>query len=503
MSNLGFFHERLLEVRAAIWKAKGNAGKCMELSLKAVQVAERAHDPSLLARCHNNVALVYSDNRDMITALSHFVAAYRASVKSQDVQLQATCKYHIGVAIAVLGDAVDIPQNCRLDPTRYDATSSNEETVAEVADATQTKTNARDCFIETESHLGNGRGKDAPLSILAQGCRGEAEYYGGDFHTAEAEFSIALQQLKEFLFVVKSKNGADVSAATTKSPESSNHKRKMRELDVIQGFLLSYVGCIQLVEGKFDLAESSHQADLTLALDNEDIYAQQRATRNLAMVYNATQRYAEAIPLWKDSIEIAMVMQSQLDLLMSYSGLGTALKEIRMTSETAAENSPELLEMNPLDIFLRQRALAIDLGDKHQQILAQQHIVNVFESPLAATDAIEQRLSECDMLVRLCEQYSNVQYRADAYRALANALTAQVERLSSRGPRFLEAVKVLTQKRNAVCEKYQETTTMLTKAAVLLFNKSDPNDEEIAAGPSAVDKHARQPYMRLEILQRP
>lgn len=478
----------------------------MQLSLEAVQCAKLAHDPSLLSRCHNNVALLYFENRDATTALTHFIAAYRASVDAQDVQLQATNKYHIGVAIAVLGDAVDIPQSCRLDPTRYDAVSAatlDEETEADVANAVQANTNARDCFIETESHLGNAQNKDAPLSILAQGCRGEAEYYGGEFHTAEAEFSIALHQLKEFLFAINSKNGADTSATATKSPEASTYKRKMRELDVIQGFLLSYVGCTQLVEGKFDLAESSHQADLALALESEDIYAQQRATRNLAMVYNATQRYEEAVPLWRDSIEIAMVMQSQLDLLMSYSGLGTALKELRMTSEIVVEHSPELLEMNPLDIFLRQRALAIDLGDRHQQILAQQHIVNVYESPLAAADAIEQRLSECDMLVRLCEQYSNVQYRADAYRALANALTKQVERLSARGPRFAEAVKVLTQKRNAVCEKYQEATTMLTKAAVLLFNNSDPNTEEVAAGPSAVDKHARQPYIRLEILQRP
>lgn len=475
--------------------------------MEAVQCAERAQDPSLLARCHNNVALLHFENRDVTTALPHFVAAYRASVDAQDIHLQATSKYHIGVAIAVLGDAVDIPQSCRLDPTRYDAVSAatlNEEAEAEVvADAAQANTSARDCFIETESHLASAQDKDAPLSVLAQGCRGEAEYYGGEFHTAEAEFSIALHQLKEFLFVLNSKVGADTSVAAKKSPEANIHKRKMRELDVIQGFLLSYVGCTQLVEGKFDLAESSHQADLALALESEDIHAQQRATRNLAMVYNATQRYEEAVPLWRDSIEIATVMQSQLDLLMSYSGLGTALKELRMTSETAAEHSPELLEMNPLDIFLRQRALAVDLGDRHQQILAQQHIVNVYESPLAAADAIEQRLSECDMLVRLCEQYSNVQYRADAYRALANALTAQVERLSARGPRFAEAVKVLTQKRNVVCEKYQEANTMLTKAAVLLFNNSDPNAEEVAAGPSAVDKHVRQPFMRLEILQRP
>ncbi|KAF1329335.1 hypothetical protein FI667_g6062, partial [Globisporangium splendens] len=202
------------------------------------------------------------------------------------------------------------------------------------------------------------------------------------------------------------------------------------------------MGCTQLVEGKFELAEESHQCDLEMTLKHEDIHAQLRAMRNLALVYNSTQRYHEAIPLWREALEIASVLQSKTDQMMAYSGLGIAMKELRITDQKGEfKELLDIKENNPLHIFPRQRALAIELSDKKQQIIAQRHIVSTYESPDSSLD-IEQRLAECDTLVRLCEQYENLQYRGDAYRSLANALTAQLARLSVRGARFAEAVNV-------------------------------------------------------------
>lgn len=350
-------------------------------------------------------------------------------------------------------------------------------------------TSAKDCFMQSENLATALPEQDHALTFLAHGCRGESEYYAGEFHTAEAEFSIALQRLQAILYSEKK--------------DGEPRTRHASELVKIQGHLLSYMGCTQLVEGKFEAAEESHKCDLEMALKHEDIHTQQRAMRNLALVYNATQRYHEAIPLWREALEIASVLQSKADQMMAYSGLGIAMKELRITDQQRGEFNEllDLKENDPLQIFLRQRALAVELADKNQQILAQRHIVSVYESP--DRPDIEQRLAECDTLVRLCEQYENLQYRTDGYRSLANALTAQLARLSTRGARFAEAVSVLTEKRNAICTKYQQATKTLKAAAAVMFKAEE---SEASSGaikkPHAEDTHARPPISRVELLQR-
>lgn len=356
-------------------------------------------------------------------------------------------------------------------------------------------TSAKDCFVQSENLATALSVQDHALTFLARGCCGESEYYAGEFHTAEAEFSIALQRLQVILYPEKKKDG-----------EPGGPGIESAELIKIQGHLLSYMGCTQLVEGKFEAAEESHQCDLEMALKYEDIHAQQRAMRNLALVYNATQRYHEAIPLWREALEIASVLQSKADQMMAYSGIGIAMKELHITDQQRGEFKEllDLKENDPLQIFLRQRALAVELGDKNQQIIAQRHIVSVYESP--DRPDIEQRLAECDTLVRLCEQYENLQYRADGYRSLANALTAQLARLSARGARFAEAVSVLTEKRNSICTKYQQATKTLKAAAAVMFKagegEASGTDGIALKKPHAEDKHARPPISRVELLQR-
>ncbi|GLE00139.1 hypothetical protein PINS_up008866 [Pythium insidiosum] len=269
----------------------------------------------------------------------------------------------------------------------------------------------------------------------------------------------------------------------------------IEELRKLQGFLESYLGNAQLVQGKFELAEAAHQRDLELALETEDIHAQLRALRNLALVYNSTQRYQEAITLWRETVEIAIVLQSKRDLMMAYSGLGTALRELQITDRDRHEFDAVFTEHDsePRQIFLKQRALAVELDDKHQQILAQRHLVATYEG----SEDLEQRLQECDLLIRWCEQYENLHYRADAYRAMANALTAQIQRLRERGQRFAEAIKVLLYRRNTVSQQWRETHLRLTAAAAVMLQTSGDSDKCFED-----DRHPRPPLARLEVLPR-
>lgn len=485
--------------------------------------------------------------------MPHFVAAFRAALQAGDQHLQAISKYHLGVATShtdaravdeAVKDALVPPEDdlmanvkSEISPAESnagEATSSHStpsddnakhpgSSAASLSDsATAPACTPKDWFLQSESLAGSLVKPDDRLGVLAQGCRGEEEYYSGEFHTAEAEFTIALKRLRRLL---------GQSHASTSSNDRSNDEydatepidvlaaREMDpELAKLQGFLLSYLGCTQLVEGRFELAERSHQSDLALALEREDVYAQQRALRNLAMVFNSTQRYEKAVPLWRDALEIAAVLQSKSDQMMALSGLGTALKEcqlLRRTSSSSASlteaesEEDSSLQAPPLPVFLRQRALAVEVGDRHQHILAQRHIVSVYESRTSDSEslkpesgtgesAVEKRLAECDVLVRLCEQYENLQYRADAYRSLANALTAQLARLRSRGAaRFADAISVLSRKRDAVCNKYQEATEALALATTVVFHS-----EADAVPFELKERQHRPPVARIDMFPR-
>ncbi|KAJ0397440.1 hypothetical protein P43SY_009295 [Pythium insidiosum] len=472
---------------------------CTALSPYASDAAELAissarRDDELVARVLNNLALHDLGRRDLASALSHLLAAFRASLQTQDAHTRAVVQYHIGLVIAQLETTIELPNDDavrRLSITALDDKATESRALS-----------AKECFAKADALVS---GSAAPLAerALAVACgagHGEAEYYDGDFHTAEAEFTITLQRLKELLREVAPSRSNPWLAA----PKTPSGTAVLEELRKLQGFLESYVGNAQLVQGKFELAEAAHQRDLELALETEDIHAQLRALRNLALVYNSTQRYEEAITLWRETVEIAVVLQSKRDLMMGYSGLGTALRELQITDPHAfAALFKAAPDSEPRQIFLRQRALAVELDDKHQQILAQRHLVATYES---GGDDLEQRLQECDLLVRWCEQYENLHYRADAYRAMANALTAQLQRLRERGQRFAEAIKVLTHRRNAVSQQWRDTHLRLTAATARMLQPgaattsgaSDQGQRDALAD----DRHPRPPIARLEVLLR-
>lgn len=515
----------------------------------AVAAADKSTDEGIKCRAHNNIGLLLFERGKIVEALPHFVAAFRASLKLGDLHLQAITKYHLGLTLSQMnGKEGDITRHLAssndIFPSTTDSTTVNQadgsdilnqdhdEIVSDIsstlAEATPSISTAPvDWFLQSESLAGALAEPDTRLAIVAQGCRGEEEYYSGEFHTAEAEFTIALKRLREISgqsLPQENEHGHDADdddEIDDIEPLDIVAARAMDpELAKLQGFLLSYIGCTQLVEGRFELAQRSHQRDLALALEREDVFAQQRALRNLAMVFNCTQRYKEAIPLWRDALEIGTVLQSKCDQMMALSGLGTALKEFQLlkrgcggsTYTTAIESEAEdddNLHSPPLPIFIRQRAIAMEVGDRHQHILAQRHIVSVYESHTeevglkpesrSGESATEKWLAECDALVRLCDQYDNLQYRADAYRSLANALTAQLTRLRTRGAaRFADAIAVLSTKRDSICTKYLDTTTALAMATAVIFDRG-----EDAGGPLDLKERLPRPEIsRADVFSR-
>ncbi|OWZ23707.1 Zinc ion binding protein [Phytophthora megakarya] len=547
---------------ASIYKAKGDAQRALNYAERAVVLADRVRDPRLISRAHNNLGIYCLEQSDLGRAFSLFASAYRATQQTKDFEQQATVKYHLGIALSYLGRnlngkqeisddeededgpeeiqqhrAVQNPKLSEHGESKPNSLSTGDEVVIETSPDTvtpPTKT-PKDLFLESENLTDALPEPDNSLRVLTQSSRGEEEYYAGEFHTAEAEFTIALGQLKEFTGIdiddetfnakteVDTVASNDADVVNTEAIEVSLPAIEP-ELAKLHGLLLSYIGCTQLVEGKFSFAELSHKRDLALSLRQEDLHAQHRALRNLAIVYNSTQRYVEAIPLWREALELTVVLDLKGEQLMAYSGLGSALRELLMVegpnaAEAAGLNSGSEA-MQPLQVFLKQRELAEDIGDLHQQILAQRHIVSVYESPISkpqseseATEVLESRLSECDTLVKLCEKCQNLQYRADAYRSLANALTSQIVRLRARASSagasanygLADAIALLSQKRNSVCASYEDANIALSTAATLMFQDiydEGTDDEAKGSKPKPDERHARPPLTRLEILQR-
>lgn len=448
-----------------------HSAQTIEYAEKAVAAAEQTENTGLQCRAHSNLGLYYFERGDTIAALPHFVAACRAARQCGEQRLQSITKYHMSIALAH-ADAHDSDTLEVVSSLNHP--SSTDSLVSDIRAADATAVNSqnqvgsdgnttpareltpKDWLLQSESIATALPVPDKPLGVALSACRGEDAFYTGDLTSAEAEFTTARKRLRQLLGRDDANDDDEVDLIAARGIDD--------ELTKLQGFLLSYSGHTQFVEGKFELAERSHQRDLSLALQLEDVYAQQRALRNLATLFNCTQRYREAIPLWHDVLEIAVVLQSKSDQITALSGLGIALKEHQLTSPPSDEEDGTEEEASirapPLPVFLRQRALAVEIGDRYQQILAQRSIVGLYESGIAETteNAIEKWLAECDTLVRLCDQHYDLQLLADAYRSLANALTAQVTRLRARGStRFADAITVLSQKRDAFCAKYQDT----------------------------------------------
>lgn len=531
---------------SSIYKAQNKSKQAYKHAKWAVSLADRAQDPHLISRAHNTLGIFCLEQRNVERALSLFTSSYRAAQQSKDLKQQAIVKYHLGLALSYLGrdwdeseefhdDGLDDGRETGLQSQLFlplagnetDAWDSTEGKAATVS-GPSAKT-PRDLFLESENLMKSLPEPDRILCVLTQCCRGEEEYYRGDFSAAEDEFLSAMEQLKELSKVEVEQDQSleamsEAESTGYKNPAASVKSQTMANSAPIfaklQGRLFSYIGCTQLMQGEFALAEHSHKRDLTLALQQEDLDAQHRALRNLATVANLTNRYQEAISLWREVLELSVVLDSKRDQLMAYSGLGSALCELLRLKGPAgiapAERNQTSVSLDPLQVSMKQRALAIQVEDVQQQLLAQKQIVSVYESSFVKPQSesetakiLDRRLAECRAFVRLCEKHDSLQYRADAYRSLANALTSQVVRLRARvkgtGTLAQRGLQKLIQERDGACTKYHEAIVALSAQNASMspnFDGKEIEDKMMAARVNPNERCARPPLFRLEILQR-
>ncbi|TMW67478.1 hypothetical protein Poli38472_011098 [Pythium oligandrum] len=412
-------------VLSSCYGQSGDAQKARDHARQALTcLGTSSNDANQYARLLNNVAVHAVEADNASTGLAHVLTAYRSirdHPEASDTTLQATLTYHLGTLLALLDTTAT------LEPKSDDIKQEN-ETVDAAA-----------CFELTTQLLQVH--PDATLAILTHAAQGQLAYHRNDPATTERELTVALTLLEQL-------------------PDANKD-----ESIKLQGVLESLLGCAQLLLGNTEQAEATLQRDLELALDTEDLHAQLRALRNLALLYNTTQRFDEAIPLWRESVEIATVAPSKYELMLAYGGLGAALRALQLQDAQKNEFQEFLAqkENHPRAIFIKQRTLAMELGDAEQQVMAQRALVHTYEAPLSSFESqeLEKRLEECDLFVHFAEPYSQSVHQADAYRALANALTAQLTRLAERGQRFADAIFVLTQKRDDVARKYLATTRQM------------------------------------------
>ncbi|RHZ26985.1 hypothetical protein DYB31_003750 [Aphanomyces astaci] len=106
----------------------------------------------------------------------------------------------------------------------------------------------------------------------------------------------------------------------------------------------------------------------------------------------------------------------------------------------------------PLQLFLRQKKYAVDVGDKRLQAMASKAMVNLYDKQ----GAYEKALAECEHLMAAADAVGDVPLMAESYATMASLLSSQLALLMQRGgSRFQDTINQLTQKRDDVCAKYK------------------------------------------------
>ncbi|RHY55410.1 hypothetical protein DYB34_003226 [Aphanomyces astaci] len=176
---------------------------------------------------------------------------------------------------------------------------------------------------------------------------------------------------------------------------------------VAEANIATGLGTVSVMESKFDESATYFELDLAIATTHDDKYGQLRAHCNLGINYL----------LSGDSTHQAM------------------------------ESTDE-----PLQLFLRQKKYAVDVGDKRLQAMASKAMVNLYDKQ----GAYEKALAECEHLMAAADAVGDVPLMAESYATMASLLSSQLALLMQRGgSRFQDTINQLTQKRDDVCAKYK------------------------------------------------
>ncbi|ETV85264.1 hypothetical protein H257_03069 [Aphanomyces astaci] len=254
------------------------------------------------------------------------------------------------------------------------------------------------------------------LVALAQGCLGMLCFFRENLYDAHAELVMALQ-----------------TARFARSP--------VAEANIATG-----LGTVSVMESKFDESATYFESDLAIATTHDDKYGQLRAHCNLGINYLLSGDSSHAMHHFRSNLKIATVLGNKKEQALAYFGMGSAATEMKRHG-IAMESTDE-----PLQLFLRQKKYAVDVGDKRLQAMASKAMVNLYDKQ----GAYEMALAECEHLMAAADAVGDVPLMAESYATMASLLSSQLALLMQRGgSRFQDTINQLTQKRDDVCAKYK------------------------------------------------
>ncbi|RHY24797.1 hypothetical protein DYB25_010192 [Aphanomyces astaci] len=181
---------------------------------------------------------------------------------------------------------------------------------------------------------------------------------------------------------------------------------------VAEANIATGLGTVSVMESKFDESATYFELDLAIATTHDDKYGQLRAHCNLGINYLLSGDSSHAMHHFRSNLS---------------------------TDE-------------PLQLFLRQKKYAVDVGDKRLQAMASKAMVNLYDKQ----GAYEKALAECEHLMAAADAVGDVPLMAESYATMASLLSSQLALLMQRGgSRFQDTINQLTQKRDDVCAKYK------------------------------------------------
>ncbi|CAK4384878.1 unnamed protein product [Aphanomyces euteiches] len=227
----------------------------------------------------------------------------------------------------------------------------------------------------------------------------------------------------------------------------------------IEGAAAAGLGCISVIESRYDEAAAFHESDLALATASNDKYSQVRAHGNLGVNYLLSGDCSHALSHFRMNLTMATTLGDKKEQARAYFGMGTAAAEMQRRG-IAVDSGEE-----PLQLFLRQKKLAIEVGDRRLEALACKAMIRLNEK----SGAYEKALADCDHFVAAAEAVGDTSLMLESYRTMANVLSAQLLLLKKRGgSRFHDTINLLIQKRDNVCAKYKDINSRMSHKPELL-----------------------------------
>ncbi|EQC41346.1 hypothetical protein SDRG_01320 [Saprolegnia diclina VS20] len=447
--------------------------------------------------CMNNLGTVYLKARDPEAAMSWFTQARDLALARANVSAQCLVQYNLCLAHHALGNAADaaqlalavfstpesIEESLRVSALQVlAATDSVLRTGAFLEHATMAYERAEglgdpvllaSCasalaiyHFEAQAWDESAKYFDICLrmAIASKNLKAEAvaHYHvgsalaeAGQRKAAEAHFLLGLEQAKsleanDLAALLQAKIGleylchhdtfvakAELSVALQKARFAGSH--------VVESYVLTGLGHVHMMESLVADAAAVYAADL--ALSPHDRPSQLRAQSNLGVAALVAGDLDEAMNHFRANSRTAAILGHRKEMARAHYGMGLVAKEKKRRGETLSAAD------EPVQLFQRQRSLAVEAGARHLEILALKELVAVYDMALA----FEKAQDECDELIRLAvETPGETVHLLEAYRSLANVLSSQLSLLQQRGSRFHDTIKVLMHKREEACNKYKQ-----------------------------------------------